>query len=185
MSMDFKGEALLEKYVEDKSSEKVDMGLNSDEEDEASKDLEEEDDESIHDVLGSDENEDNDSEDVVSLDKDDDSLDVPESDKEVPKDDAELSKGHSEEPVNKGKGPAATSEDIAEDDLDNIPLAQKRKELRQNPTTDAPDDLLERFKQSTGTRDTSSAPKGIGVRVKHGIKKPPKNNPFPTEHVGK
>ncbi|GAA0153734.1 hypothetical protein LIER_37727 [Lithospermum erythrorhizon] len=118
------------------------MGLNSDEEDEAPEDIEEDDDESIHDVLGSDENEDHDSED--------------------------LSEGHSVESVNKGKGPGATSEDIAEDDSDDVPLAQKRKDLRRNPTVDAPNDLLERFKQSTGTTGTSSAPKSTGMRVKRG-----------------
>ncbi|GAA0141656.1 hypothetical protein LIER_35432 [Lithospermum erythrorhizon] len=166
------------------------MGLNSDEEDEASDDIEEEDDEFIHDILGSDENEDNESEDIVSLDKDDDNLNVPESDKEVSKDDAELSEVHSEELVNKGKGPAATSEDITEDDPDDVPLAQKRKELRRNPAADAPskglhpDDLLERFKQSTGTPGTSSAPKGKGMRVKQGVKKPPRKNPIPSKHVG-
>ncbi|GAA0168988.1 hypothetical protein LIER_23565 [Lithospermum erythrorhizon] len=151
MSMDFEGEALIEKHVEDKCFEKVlygmgqklvngkchwtnkrgqketqkrrALGLNSDEEDEAIEAIEEEDDKSIHDVLGSDENKDHDSEYVVSLDKDDDSLDVSDSDKEVSKDDDELSEGHSEEPVNKGKGSAATSEDIEEDDLDDVPLA--------------------------------------------------------------
>ncbi|GAA0173786.1 hypothetical protein LIER_27331 [Lithospermum erythrorhizon] len=133
----------------------------------------------------SDENEDNDSQDVVSLNKDDDSLDVLESDKEVSKDDAELSEGHSKEPVNKGKGPTTTFEDIAKSDSDDVPLAQKRKELKRNPAADAPDDLLERFKQSTSRTGTSSAPKGIGIRVKHGFKKPLIKNPFPTKHVGK
>ncbi|GAA0170177.1 hypothetical protein LIER_24490 [Lithospermum erythrorhizon] len=104
---------------------KVDMGLNFDEEDEASEDIEEEDDESIHDILGSDENKDNDSKDGVSLDNDDDNLDIPKFDKEVLKDDAELSEGHSEEPVNKGKGPAATSEDIAEDDSNDVPQCRR------------------------------------------------------------
>ncbi|GAA0165186.1 hypothetical protein LIER_20651 [Lithospermum erythrorhizon] len=144
------------------------MGLNSKEEVEASEDIEEKDDESIHNALESDENEDSDSEEEVSLDKDDDILDVPEFDKEVPKDDAELSEEYSKEHVNKGKGPTTTSEDIAEDDSDDVPLAQKRKELRGNLAADAIDDLLERFKQPIGTPGTCSAPKGTRMSVKHG-----------------
>ncbi|GAA0186697.1 hypothetical protein LIER_33985 [Lithospermum erythrorhizon] len=121
---------------------KVDMGLNSDEEDEASEDIEEEDDESIHDVLGSDENSSPPKKGgnlfLLFQTKNPKCLDVPESDKEVSKDDTELSEGHSEELVKKGKGPVATSEDRAKDDSDDVLLAQKKKELRRNPAADAP-----------------------------------------------
>ncbi|GAA0185560.1 hypothetical protein LIER_32848 [Lithospermum erythrorhizon] len=67
--------------------------------------------------------------------------------------------------MNKGKGPTTTLEDIAEDDSNDVLLAQKRKELRRNPAADAHDDLLEWFKQSTSTPGTSSTPKGTGVSL--------------------
>ncbi|GAA0159991.1 hypothetical protein LIER_38956 [Lithospermum erythrorhizon] len=69
---------------------KIDMGLNSDEEAEGSNDIEDED--STEDVLGCDEDEDNDSEDAKTLEKDDDILNVPKSDKDVSKNDAEISR---------------------------------------------------------------------------------------------
>ncbi|GAA0168728.1 hypothetical protein LIER_23380 [Lithospermum erythrorhizon] len=170
---------------------KIDMGLNSNEEDEELDNIEGEDDEFAQDVLGSDEDGENDSVDAQTLKKDDDSLDVPESDKEVSKDDAELSEGHSEEPMDKRKDSTENSEEVVEDDSDNVPLVKKRKELRQNKPADAetseginPSELLGRFKQSTGILGSSSAPKGKCMRVNNGVKKPPRKNPIPTKHVG-
>ncbi|GAA0163305.1 hypothetical protein LIER_39572 [Lithospermum erythrorhizon] len=103
------------------------MDLNSDEEDEESDDIEDEDGESTQDVLWSNENEKNHSEDAETLEKNDDSL---ESGKEVSKEDVEQSEGHSEEPVDKGKDPTYNSEEVAEDDLDDVSLVEKWQTLR-------------------------------------------------------
>ncbi|GAA0162395.1 hypothetical protein LIER_39404 [Lithospermum erythrorhizon] len=117
---------------------KIDIDLNSDEEDEELDDFEDEDGESTQDVLGSNEDEENDSKDVESLKKGDDSLDVQESDKEMSKEDVEQRKGFSVEPVDKGKDPTDNSEEVAEDDLNDVPLVQKWKKLRQYTPADAP-----------------------------------------------
>ncbi|GAA0145912.1 hypothetical protein LIER_36219 [Lithospermum erythrorhizon] len=141
------------------------MGLNSDEEDEGSDDIDDEEEDSAQAVLGSDEDEDNGSEDAETLGKDDDRLDVPEYDKEVSKNDAELSEGHSEEHVDTSKH---TTEEVAEDDSDDVPLAHKMKGVKQTTPADVPPntsegfhpgDLLGRFKQSTDTSGPSSVPK--------------------------
>ncbi|GAA0148787.1 hypothetical protein LIER_08131 [Lithospermum erythrorhizon] len=127
-----------------------------------------EDEESAQDILGFDEDEENDSEDAKNLEKDDDSLDT---NKEVSKEDAEQSEGHSEEPVDKGNDLVDNSEEIAEDASDDVPLVQKWQKLRQNIPADVPletsegippGEFLDEFKQSTIVPEPSSAPKGKG-----------------------
>ncbi|GAA0162602.1 hypothetical protein LIER_39439 [Lithospermum erythrorhizon] len=130
----------------------IDMDLNSDEEDEESDNIEDEDGESAQDVLGSDENEENNSEDAKTLEKDDDSL---ESDKEVSKEDTEQSECHSEEPVDKGKDPADNLEEVVEDDSNEVPLVQKWKKLRLNTPAGVPLEQVKEFLLVSSWRNLS------------------------------